>query len=210
MENTTLHGTTTVGLVCKDGLVLAADMRATAGYLIVNKKTDKIVQIADNMIVTMAGTVSDAQLLCKLIRAELNLKRLRTNRDPTVKEAANLLSSLVYSNIRKMSLIPGISHFILGGKDVNGFGLYDIFADGSLTEEDEYVCSGSGSVMALGVLETLYTKNMTTTEGVELAVKAVNAALARDTASGNGMNVITITKKGLDRVLHQQIQTRVQ
>ena len=114
-------GTTTVGLVCKDGIVLAADMRATAGSLIVGKKTEKIQPITDDMAVTMAGTVSDAQLLIKLIKAELKLREIRTGRKQMVKEAANLLGGLVYTNIRRMSMIPGISHFLLGGKDEKGF-----------------------------------------------------------------------------------------
>src|SRR3989338_1094988 len=127
-------GTTTVGIVCRDGIVLAADKRATIGYLISNKKVDKILQITDRMAITMAGTVSDAQLLVKLIKAELKLKTLRTGREPNVKESANLLSGMIYANIRKMSLIPGISHFLLGGTDETGIHLYDLFADGSLTE----------------------------------------------------------------------------
>ncbi|PIN72403.1 hypothetical protein COV22_03305, partial [Candidatus Woesearchaeota archaeon CG10_big_fil_rev_8_21_14_0_10_47_5] len=146
-------GTTTLGLVCKEGIVLAADKRATAGYMIANKKTQKIHKIADNMVVTMAGSVSDAQLLAKLIKAELRLKGLRTGRSPNVRECANLLGSMIYANIRRMSLIPGISHFLLGGVDSEGAHLYDLFADGSVTECDDYVSSGSGSVIAYGVLE---------------------------------------------------------
>ena len=109
-------GTTTVALTCKDGIVLAADKRATAGYLISFKKFDKIMNITDNIAVTVAGTVSDVQLLTKYIRAELRLKKIRTHRDNTVKEATNLLATLVYNNIRKLSLIPGVCHFLVGGK----------------------------------------------------------------------------------------------
>ncbi len=93
-------GTTTVALVCKDGVVLCADKRVTSGYLVAFKKYEKIVQITDNIAVTVAGTVSDVQLLTKLLRAELKLKDIRTNRTVTVKEAVNLLSSMVYNNIR--------------------------------------------------------------------------------------------------------------
>ena len=168
-DSITKTGTTTVGLVCKDGIILAADKRATAGYLIANKKFDKIISISENMAVTVAGTVSDVQLLAKYIKAELKLKQYRTNRENTVKEAANLLAMLVYNNIRKFSLIPGISHFVLGGKDDSGFYLYDLSPDGSIAEIDDFVSSGSGSVMAYGVLETLYTKNMSVEEGVKLA-----------------------------------------
>ena len=208
-EKNILKGTTTVGLVCKDGIILAADKRATAGYLVVNKKTNKIFEINKNMALTMAGTVSDAQLLCKLIQAEINLKELRTGRETTVKEAANLLAGMVYNNIRRMSMVPGVSHFLMGGKDTSGFYLYDIFADGSLTEEETFVCSGSGSVMALGVLETLYNPDMDIEEGKSLAIKAINAALQRDIATGNGLAIISITKKGIERIFDKAIDTGV-
>ena len=207
-ENDTIMstGTTTLALVCKDGLVLAADKRATAGYLVANKKTEKIQQIADKMVITMAGTVSDAQLLTKLIKAELQLKKIRTGRENTVKEAANLLANMVYGNIRRMSMIPGIAHFILGGNDESGNYIYDIYPDGSLSLIDDYISSGSGSVMAFGVLETLYTKNMTSAEGVDLAIKALNAAMQRDIASGNGAMIVTVTKDGVKTVFDQDIE----
>jgi proteasome beta subunit len=205
MEKHTLHGTTTVGIACKDGVVIAADKRATAGHLVVNKKTMKLEQVAESMVLSMAGTVSDAQLLIKLIKAELNLKKIRTGRQPTVKEAANLLSGMVYGNIRRPSMIPGIAHFILAGADTTGCYVYDIFPDGSLTLEDEYVTSGSGSVFALGVLETLYKKGMSTEEGVQLAVTAINAALKRDSASGNGIDVMVITQAGVQDAVHEAV-----
>lgn len=202
-------GTTTLALVCKDGLVFAADKRATAGYLIANKRTEKIQQIAETMVITMAGTVSDAQLLTKLIRAELQLKKFRTGRENTLKEAANLLASMVYGNIRRMSMIPGIAHFIIGGSDETGNYIYDIYPDGSLSLVEDYISSGSGSVMAFGVLETLYHKNITVAEGIELAVKSLNAAMQRDIASGNGAMVVTITKTGVEKVLDQDIEAYI-
>ena len=203
-------GTTTLGLVCKDGIVLAADKRATSGNFIVNKRCDKIYNITDNIAITMAGTVSDAQLLVKLIKAEVKLKEVRTGFTANVKETANLLAGMVYQNIRKMSLIPGISHFVLGGKDNLGFYVYDIFADGSITGVDDFISSGSGSITAYGVLETLYTKGLSVDEGVKLAIKAINAALQRDSASGGGIDVITITEDGVKRVFGQNVEQTVQ
>lgn len=207
MENGLKTGTTTVGIITNEGVVLAADMRATAGNFIVNKDVDKIHQIADYMAVTMAGGVSDAQLLVKLIKAELNLKKLRTNRNPTVKEAANLLSSMVYKSIRQM--VPGISHFLLGGKDNDGFHIYDIYPDGSITKVDDYVSSGSGSVFAYGVLETLYKPELTLEEAKELVAKSVNAALQRDSASGGGINIFTVTSEGVRRDVHKVVKVDV-
>ncbi len=111
-----LKGTTTVGIVCKDGIVLAADRRATAGF-VVNKKAQKIIVINENLAVTMAGLVSDAQLLSKLAKAELKLKDLQSNRTSNVREAANLIGGLLYANLRKMTMVPGIVGFLLGERD---------------------------------------------------------------------------------------------
>lgn len=191
--------------MCKDGVVLAADKRATAGSMIVDKRADKVHVISDNVAVTIAGMVSDAQLLIKLLKAELKLKDMRTNKIPSTKEAANLLGGFLYSNIRRPSMMPGIAHFLLGGRDVYGVHLYDLFPDGSVTKIKDYVSSGSGSVFAYGVLETQYKSDMSTQEGVQLATKAVNTALQRDSASGNGLDVVVITEAGIKHVVHKEV-----
>ena len=205
MEEKLKTGTTTIGILCKDGVVLAADKRATAGTMIVDKKADKVHILNDDFAVTWAGTVSDAQLVTKLFKAELKLKDIRTNIRPSVKEAANLLGGLLYSSIRRMSMIPGIAHFLLGGKDVSGTHLYDLYPDGSVTKITDFVSSGSGSVFALGVLETQYKQDMTTAEGTKLAIKAVNTALQRDSCSGNGIDVVVINTKEIKKVFHKEI-----
>ncbi len=205
MENQLKTGTTTIGIVCKDGVVLAADKRATAGHMIVDKRAEKVHVISDNFAVTIAGTVSDAQLVIKLIRAELKLKEVRTYKKPTAKEAANLLGGILYGNLRRPSMFPGIAHFLLGGKDTEGVHLYDLFPDGSVTKIKDYVSSGSGSVFAYGVLETQYKAEMLTSEAVKLAVKCVNTALQRDSASGNGVDVIVINNKDIRRVVQKEL-----
>ncbi|MBU0460288.1 MAG: proteasome subunit beta [Nanoarchaeota archaeon] len=205
MENQLKTGTTTIGIVCKDGVVLAADRRATAGHMIVDKRAEKVHIISDNFAVTIAGTVSDAQLVIKLIRAELKLKEVRTYQVPTTKEAANLLGGLLYSNLRRPSMFPGIAHFLLAGKDNTGIHLYDLFPDGSVTKISDYVSSGSGSVFAYGVLETQFKPDMLTSEAVKLAVIAVNTALQRDSCSGNGVDVIVVNNKDIRRVIQKEL-----
>ena len=200
-------GTTTIAILCKDGVVVAADKRSTAGNLVANKKQVKIVQIADKMLIAQAGLVSDAQLLSKLIRAEIKLKDIQTGRVSTVKEVANLLAGLLYANIRRPTMIPGIVAFLLGGVDEEGSHIYNLGIDGSITKKDDFESEGSGSVFALGVLETLWKKGMTMDEGVHLALKAVNAALQRDTATGNGIDVWAITHEGAREVLVKEIDT---
>lgn len=203
-------GTTTVGMVCKDAIILAADRRATAGTLIVDKKAQKVHKITENIAVTIAGAVADAQLLIKLLRAEVKLKTFRTQRTPTVKEVANMLGGFLYSNIRQFSVIPGITHFLLAGYDREGLHLYDLFPDGSVTEIDDYTSSGSGSVIAYGVLETQYQKDMPADDALKLAVRAVNAALQRDSATGNGIDAVRVTTKGIDRAFNEEIKATVE
>lgn len=210
MEEQLKTGTTTLGIVCRNGIILAADKRATAGNLIVDKRTDKIHLISEDIAVTIAGTVSDAQLLIKLIRAELKLKEVRTNKRPTIKEAANMLGGLLYSMIRNMSMLPAVTHFLLGGRDNQGLHLYDLFPDGSVTKIKDFVSSGSGSVFAYGVLESQYSPEITVEEGMKLAVKAVNAALQRDNYTGGGIDVVVITEKEVKKALQKEVKVELQ
>lgn len=205
-ETSMKTGTTTLALKCKDAVVLVADKRATAGNLIANKKMDKIFAIENYMAITTAGTVSDVQILLKLLKAEIRLKRLRTGKDVAVMEAANLLAGMVYSNIRKFSSIPGISHFLFAGKDQTGYHIYDIYPDGSISESDDFLASGSGSVFAMGVLETLYKPHMNVEDAKQLGLKAINAALQRDSASGSGVDVVVIDHKGVENVHTQEVE----
>ncbi|MDP1694240.1 MAG: proteasome subunit beta, partial [Candidatus Woesearchaeota archaeon] len=203
-------GTTTLGLVCKDGIVMAADKRASAaGRMVLDRNIEKVFPITDNIVMTIAGLVSDAQLITKIIKAELNLKKMRTGKEPLVKEVASLLGVVVYNNIRKFSTIPGIVGLIVGGADKDGFHLYNIGVDGSVMSYEDYTSDGSGMIFALGVLDTLYKKDLPVGEGVKLAIRALNAALQRDTATGDGIDVYTITKAGAKKVFAQKIDYTV-
>jgi len=203
-------GTTTVGIFCKDGIVLAADKRATAaGRIILNKTIDKVFKLTDNLAVTIAGTVSDIQLITKLIKAEISLKTIRTGKAPTVEEVANLLGTIIYQNIRKFSVIPGITAFLLGGKDESGLHLYELSPDGSVLEHKKYMADGSGFMMALGVLDTLYNSDIPVQDGIKLAFKAINAAIQRDAATGDGIDVVTITKEGVNKAISKRIETNI-
>lgn len=204
-------GTTTVGIVCKDGVVLAADKRSTAGHLIANTKQVKVAQITEFIGATHSGLVSDAQLLTKVARAESSLIKIRKQREPTVKEAASIMASLSYHNIRQPSVIQGIVGFMVGGYDHSGYHLFDIGIDGSVTEFNTFWSDGSGSVFALGVLESRFKENIGVEEGVKLAFDAVVTAMQRDSASGNGIDIFKITKeKGFEHVLTKQLNTRME
>jgi proteasome beta subunit len=199
-------GTTTVGIVCKDCVVMAADRRATAGNMIADKNVEKVKPATKHIVVTTAGSVSDLQLLFKYLHAELKIKHIRGGREATVREGANLLSTWVYNLIRSSG---GVAHFLVGGFDEKAQ-LFDVYPDGSIMEQSDYIASGSGSVFALGVLESQFKKNMTQEEGVALILKAVNAALARDSASGNGVDVYVVDKAGNRKVVSKTVLTTVE
>lgn len=199
-------GTTTLAMLCKDGVVLAADRRMTAGTMIVSKKFQKIIPLNDDIAITIAGMVSDAQLLTKIIKAQLHLDSIRRNKKPSVKGAANLIGSLTYNNIRKFTPFLSVVGFLLGGRDESGYHIYDIGVDGSVTEHDDYVCDGSGSIFAVGLLEANYNKDISVDDGVKLAVKALNSALQRDTASGSGYDVFVVNKDGVKKVIEKELK----
>ncbi|MEK6917103.1 MAG: proteasome subunit beta [Nanoarchaeota archaeon] len=210
MENNIMKtGTTTIGFVAKDCIVLAADKRATAGNFIAGKKVDKVVQVTDNMALTTAGSVSDIQLIVKMIKAELSLRSLRTGRENSVNEAANLLAGIVYNSIRNYTTIPGIVHFIFAGFDSKGAHLYDIYPDGSITEIDDFVTSGSGGSFAFGVFDSQYKVDMKESEAVDFAIKAINASLQRDSASGDGIDIVVIDKSGVRKVFKQELSVKI-
>ncbi len=204
-------GTTTVGIICKDGVVLAADKRAVAGetYFIAAKRVRKIFKITEQIAVTVAGVVSDIQLIIKLATAELKLKNLRTKTPPTVKEAANLFASIAYQNIRKFSPILGVASFIVAGKDSEGFGMYEIGADGSVTECKEYVTTGAfGSIVAYGILENEWSSNINVEEGKRLVIKIINTAIKRDASVGEGIDVLVIDKNGVSEIREEKVQAK--
>lgn len=188
-------GTTTVGIVCKDGIVLAADRRASMGYLVASKSFKKVYKITPNMAMTMAGSVGDAQMMVRLLRAEMKLYEL-AEKKVTTKAAATLLANILRSAYK--SFVPELVQLMLGGFDERGPQLYSLDPIGSVTPEDEYSFSGSGSPVAVGVLEDSYRRGMSVEDGAELAARALRAARERDIATGpKGMDIVTITKRGV-------------
>jgi len=202
-------GTTILGIVCKDGIVMASDRQVTAGQSFVSsKKFKKTNQINDYLVVSWAGNLSDAQRLSKLIAAELKLKELRAKSRPTVKQSANLVASISYSNIRQPSMIPSIVGTMIGGFNEDGsFEIYSIGPDGSIIQVDDYNATGSGMVFVIGLLERQYKEGLSIKEGVELAKESLKSSTQRDVFSGYGIDVFVITKEGIKKVTDQEIKS---
>jgi len=203
-------GTTTVGIVCKDGVVLAADTRATAGSMIIDSNAEKVIKVNENVALTIAGTFSSAQKLVTHLRSEIKLREIRTGRSMTIKEIANMTSNWLYGMIRSPSMIQDVVHFLLAGRDKHGLHLFDLYFDGSFVEVKNYISSGSGSVFVYGVLESSYKENLSSEEGIKLVEKCIDVAIQKDSASGNGIDIFLINEDGVEKVLSKRVNTHFQ
>ena len=209
-KNILRTGTSLVGIVCKGGIVMAGDRKATlGGQIVANKNESKVFQVNEYLTMSWTGVVSDAQLLKKLIVAELRLKELKDKKRPTVKESANLLAMMAYKNIRQMSMVPFVAGTLIGGFDEDGSTkLFSIYPDGAITEIEDFTANvSSGMPYILGLLERQYKKGLSVEEGVALAIESIKASSERDTASGFGVDVFTITKEGIKQVAKQKAES---
>ncbi len=201
MENK--KGTTTIGLVCKDGVVVATEHRATMGTMIAHKVAKKVYKIDDHLAMTTAGLVGDAQMLARYLKVETDLYRLQRGSIIPVKGAATLMSNIL--NQRKFA--PFYVQLIVGGVDISGPHIFSIDAAGG-SIEDKYTSTGSGSPYVFGVLEDNYRDGITVEEGVNLSIRALSAAMKRDSASGNGMDIAVITPGAYKEIMQEEIEKR--
>ncbi|WP_054839896.1 archaeal proteasome endopeptidase complex subunit beta [Thermococcus sp. JCM 11816] len=187
-----LKGTTTVGIVCKDGVVLAADRRASLGNMVLSEGVTKVFQIDDHLAIAGAGTVGgDILSLVRLLRAEAKLYRAKVGREMSVKALATLTSNILHSGRGGFAYM---AWFLVGGYD-SAPRLYSIDAAGGVTE-DRFTAAGSGMEFAFSVLEENYRDGIPLEEGVKLALKAIKAATKRDVFTGGGVTLVTITEEG--------------
>ena len=201
-------GTTILGIVCKDGIVMASDRQSTAGDLVMSKNSQKTKQINDYLLISGTGIVSDVQRIEKLLPAELKLKELKSRTRPSVKQAANLLANMLYSGIRQPSMIPTQMGSLIGGLNSDGtYELYSVEPAGSVIKVEDYDANfGSGMPYVLGFLERQYKKDITLEEGIKLAIESIKSSTQRDIGSGFGIDVFTISKDGIKKVVSQEIQ----
>lgn len=208
IQNSMLKSNTSlVGIVCKDGVIMGADRRATAGNIVMSKVAQKVVPVNDYILASWTGGVADAQLTHKIMAAELKLKELKTKSRPTVKEAANLLAMMVYRGIRTPAMIPSIVGMLIGGANEDGTTeLYTIEPAGSVVKVEDYDANfSSGMPYILGLLERLYKKDLSVKEGIELAKECLKSSTQRDIGSGNGIDVFAITKDGIKHAISEEI-----
>jgi proteasome beta subunit len=186
-----LKGTTTIGVVCRDGVILASDTRVTMGYFVSSHKGKKVYKIDDHMAMTISGGVADAQKAVDILKANAQLYRLNLARPMPLSSAARLIANLLFSS----RYAPLIAQVLIGGMDDTGPHVFSVDPFGSITEE-KCTATGSGSPMAYGVLEDRYKEEASVKDMLGVVVKAVDSAMKRDSASGDSFDVSVIDKKG--------------
>ncbi|NYT12493.1 MAG: archaeal proteasome endopeptidase complex subunit beta [Methanomassiliicoccales archaeon] len=199
-------GTTTIGIVSGDSVVLATEHRATMGNVIAHKEVRKVFKIDDNLGLTTAGLVGDAQLLARYLKAEVELYKLKRGSTMSVKAASTLLSNI----LRGGGGAAGYFYvgLIMGGVDATGGHVYGVDAAGG-SIRDNYVTVGSGSLFAYGVLEDHYKKDITLDGSIDLAIRSLSAAMKRDAASGDGITVAVITPEGYRELDNDELKSRI-
>ena len=186
-------GATAVGIKCKDGVVLGNDRRATWGYTVTNKTTQKLFKITDNVGMAAYGLIGDFQFVSRVLKAQAALYELDANDKISTKSVAKMVSNMLYS--RKMA--PLYTNLIIAGVDKEGPQVYTLDALGSLIPE-EFGATGTGMLLSMGILEADYKPGMSVEDGVKLVEKAIRNSIKRDAMSGNGIDLLIITKEGAE------------
>ncbi|RLF13035.1 MAG: proteasome endopeptidase complex, archaeal, beta subunit [Thermoprotei archaeon] len=190
-------GATTVGLKAVGGVVLASEKRVSYGFTVTSKSAKKVFTITDYLGIACAGLIGDMQAIARSLRAEVRLYELDANRRMPIKAAAKLLANILFGQRDR----PLISETLVGGLDETGPHLYVLDTIGSLIEDD-YASLGSGSTIAIGVIESNYKKDLSLEDAKSLAVKAVRAAIERDALSGDGIDVLAISDRGVEEAFY--------
>ena len=187
-----MPGATTIGAVFHDGVILASEKRVAYGYLIVSKVVKKVFKITDQIGAACAGLVGDMQILTREVEAQANLYSMDVGRKVSVRSAAKLMANILFNR----RYAPLITQTIVGGLDEEGPSLYVLDVLGSLIP-DKYAAVGSGTELAIGVLEEGYKESMKLKEIKDLVTRAIKAAISRDVMSGDGIDFLIITKDGV-------------
>jgi len=200
-EQKYLEGTTTVALACRDGVVLATDTRATAGYLVASKIARKVYQITESIGMTVAGGVADTQNLVNILRAEARYFSLREGAPIGTRAAAQLTANILHA----YSFNPYLANLLIAGFGEDGSRIFFLDLDGSMTEE-KMASTGSGSPVAYGVLENEFKEGVSVKDALPMAVKAIKTAMKRDIATGNEVMLAVITEKGYKEFSQAEIK----
>jgi len=183
-----MPGATAVGISFDNGVVLASEKRVSYGNFVVNKNTKKTFPVTDQVGAACAGMIADMQILVRQVGALAKIRKLETRRNVPPNSIAKMMSVIMFER----RFFPLLTQVIVGGID-NKPQIYTLDPLGSVLPDD-YAAVGSGAEMALGVMDGEYRANMTEQGAKEIAVKAIKSSIQRDSASGDGIDILSVTQ----------------
>lgn len=190
-------GTTTVGIIVKDGVVIGTESQATAGYTVATKTAQKLFKINDYTAATISGGVADCQYVINQVRALSRLKEVEDDETPDPKYIASITRNILFSGRSYFLAMMIVGGYSLADKEGKLFGI-DLL--GTLFVEDNFISFGSGSPFSLGVLEADWKSGMSKEEGISLIKRAITSSRERDAASGFNIQLCTIDKDGFKQI----------
>ncbi len=200
-----MKGTTTIGLICSDGVVIGADSRATMDTFIASTEARKVWKIDENVAMTIAGGVGDAEALIRIIKAQNEIYKMDERKPLSPKSATSLLSIILQDN----KMMPFYVQLIVAGIDGSKPELYNLDPLGGYTVESKFTATGSGSITALGYLENVYSEDLSIKDGIKIVHKALTTAMKRDSATGNSILVASITKSGYTEYTDKDLEKAI-
>ncbi len=196
-------GTTVVGIVCSDGVVLGADSRATMGDFIASDVTIKLQKINESLGIMYAGVMGYAQYVVKLLKVQSELYTMTEGKPMTPSAAASLLGFILRESISEYAY----AGLVVGGLNTTGHPeLFNLDPLGGAEKEAKYTSTGIGMASALGYLDSIYSPSLTAQEGVKHAAKALQMAMKRSSGTGGAMRIATITKKGFKEYSKEDVE----
>ncbi|MGB9732377.1 MAG: proteasome subunit beta [Candidatus Micrarchaeia archaeon] len=197
-----MKGTTTIGVICADGVVMGADSRATMDTFIASSEAIKIYKINEKLGLTVAGDVGSAEYLAKLLKVQNDAYKMEENVPLNPTSATSILHIILQEN----KMFPFIVQLLVGGFNKDTPELYSLDPLGGYIKESKFTSTGSGSLTALGYLEEVYKKDITVQEATKIVAKGLKIAMKRDSATGDKIHIVTITKSGYKELSSEEIE----
>lgn len=186
-----MPGATAVGITYNDGVLLAAEKRVSYGNFVVNKNTKKTFNVTDHVGAACAGMVADMQVLVRQVSALSKIRKLETRRNVEPNSVAKLMSVIMFER----RYFPLLTQVVVGGVTTGKPEIYTLDPLGSVLP-DRYAAVGTGAEMALGVMDAEFSENMDEEKATNLALKSIRSSIQRDSASGDGIDILIINKNG--------------
>lgn len=199
-------GTTTVGIVCKDAVIMAADMQVTLGNVVSGKEIEKVYKINDKAVATISGTAGDALTVIRFLRSHAKLYEMEREEIMSAKAVVTFLANVLNAN----RYYPYLSAFIIGGFNKEPE-LYSTDPVGGYNKQSDYTADGSGFELVYGLLEQEYKEGLSEEDGIKLAIKSISIAKKRDIfTGGKSILVMVVDQSGVKKIPQDKVKRYIE